>query len=141
MRRKIAPGMPQEVPEPLINMTPLIDVVFVLLISFIVIAPLLQVDNVDLASSSPSPRAHPIHFEDANTLQIHVHQDNQIFFNGQPIGIQELYHVLVEAKKKNPQLKPQVFHDKKAFFETYQKLKNTIEAAGFEQLDMVLSPS
>jgi biopolymer transport protein ExbD len=140
MRRKLSNSSPQEIPEPLINMTPLIDVVFVLLISFIVIAPLLQVDSVDLASGSPSPRTRPIHFEDANSLQIHVHQDNQIFFNGQPIEIQALFPILVEAKQKNPQLRPQVFHDKKAFFETYQKLKNTIEAAGFQELDMVLSP-
>ena len=104
------------------------------LISFIVIAPLLQVDSVDLASSAPSPRVHPIHFEDANSLQIHVHQDNQIFFQDQPIDIKELFSILVEAKARNPALRPQVFHDKKAFFETYQKLKNTIEAAGFQNL-------
>ena len=35
-----------------INLTPLIDVVFVLLIMFIVIAPLLELDRIQLASSA-----------------------------------------------------------------------------------------
>jgi biopolymer transport protein ExbD len=38
--------------EPLINLTPLIDVVFVVLIIFILIAPMLEIDRVKLATSS-----------------------------------------------------------------------------------------
>ena len=40
--------------EPLINLTPLIDVVFVVLIMFIVIAPMLEVERVELASAGES---------------------------------------------------------------------------------------
>jgi len=39
--------------EPTINITPLIDVVFVILIAFIIVAPLLEKEQVEL-SLSPS---------------------------------------------------------------------------------------
>ncbi|MBM3184115.1 MAG: hypothetical protein FJZ64_02270, partial [Chlamydiae bacterium] len=40
--------------EPLVNLTPLIDVVFVVLISFMLIAPILDIDSLTLAPSGPS---------------------------------------------------------------------------------------
>jgi len=127
--------------EPLINMTPLIDVVFVLLISFIVIAPLLEMDRVELAGGAPSPNHLPIQVQDASSIQIRVMKDNSIFFNGQPISLQELSSLVREAKKQNPKARPQLFHDKQAYFGTYQSVKNILEAAGFQELDIVLSPA
>lgn len=52
MRRKFR-SLPDDdsVEEPLINLTPLIDVVFVVLITFMLIAPVLDIDSVDLATS------------------------------------------------------------------------------------------
>ena len=38
--------------EPSINMTPLIDVVFVVLVMFIIIAPILNIDRIDLAQGA-----------------------------------------------------------------------------------------
>jgi biopolymer transport protein ExbD len=131
---------PPETPqEPTINITPLIDVVFVVLIAFIVIAPLLNMDKVQLAKGS---RMHSsIHFDDASPIQIHVHGDNTIALNEQEVDLDELTRLLAIAKERNPKAKPQLFHDKKAYFGTYQEVKNRCELVGFEQLDIVLSPT
>ena len=43
--------------EPEVNLTPLIDIVFVILIVFIVIAPLLQIEQVQLADASSTNEA------------------------------------------------------------------------------------
>src|SRR3990167_5275947 len=122
--------------ENLINLTPLIDVVFVVLISFIIIAPLLETDHIDLAASNVK--------SDINISKTHVllkvNEDNSILINNRPVTALELGKLLKEQKQIHPQDIPQLFHDKKAFFGTYQTVKNLVEAAGFEQIDVILQP-
>jgi biopolymer transport protein ExbD len=126
--------------EPLINITPLIDVVFVILIAFIVIAPLLEMDRVQLARSS-SAAPSPVHFQDASSIQIHVYSDNTLALNQQKVNLHDLPRLLQQVKRQFPKARPQLFHDKKAYFGTYQEVKNILEASGFQEMDIVLSPS
>jgi biopolymer transport protein ExbD len=125
--------------EPMINITPLIDVVFVILIAFIVIAPLLELDRIALARGSHT--TSPVHMQDASSIQIHVYADNTIAINQQKIPLEQLSKALHDAKMHFPKARPQLFHDKKAYFGTYQTVKNIIEASGFPEMDVVLSPS
>jgi len=121
-----------------IELTPLIDVVFVVLIMFILIAPILEVDNVKLARA-PSRE----HNESTNmsSLTIHVHENDTIWINKKLVSPENLSPVLKALKSKNPKLTPQLFHDRKAHFGTYQTVKNAVEAAGFDELDVVLEPA
>lgn len=123
--------------EPLINLTPLIDVVFVVLITFILIAPAIQLDHVELAESGSAAVKNPTA---ASHIVIHVKADNTIWFQGKNVSDQQLKKALLQRKKENPKEIPQVIQDKKAAFGTYQTVKNTLEACGFEQMDIVLSP-
>jgi len=132
MRRR-----PREIVEPTINITPLIDVVFVILIAFIIIAPLLEKDQVQLAAG-----AHNETISDSSgPIQIHVRSDNSILLNGLITPLNELPERLFDTRKLYPDARPQVFHDKRALFGTYQTLKNMLEQAGFEEVDILLSPS
>lgn len=127
--------------EPTVNLTPLIDVVFVILIAFIVIAPLLELDRVELADAAIAQQDKSISVQEASPITIHVKQDNTIIVNGQPIATSQLTDYLKLLKKRYPHAKPQLFHDKKAQFGTYQTVKNAAEAAGFQQMDVILKPS
>lgn len=127
--------------EPAINVTPLIDVVFVLLIAFMVVAPLLEHDRIELASGDSLSSHIPIRLEDASPIQIHVYENNTISFNNQPVTIGELYKRLQEAKLRYPDARAQLFHHKKAHFGTYQSVKNALESAQFKEMDVVLLPS
>ena len=141
MARNISRRRKDKTPqEPTINITPLIDVVFVILIAFIVIAPLLELDRVELAHGG-SPSHLPVRFEDAGPIQIHVNATNNIFFGKIPITLDELPSLLLASKKQHPQARAQLFHDKRAQFGTYQEIKNALEKAGFQELDIVLVPS
>jgi len=131
-----AAAVPQE--EPSVNLTPLIDVVFVVLIMFILIAPLLEIDKIDLAAASNNPKGREV--KDASEIAIRVAGDNSIMFNGEPVGILRLQELLTAAKRRYPGAHPQVFHDRRAEFGTYQSIKNAVEAAGFEEMDVVLKP-
>ena len=127
--------------EPVINLTPLIDVVFVVLIAFILVAPLLDRDQVQLASGANVPSHVPLSMKEASPIQIHVRADNTILLSGIPTSLEDLPQKLLITRQQFPHAHPQVFHDKRAHFGTYQALKNCLERAGFDEMDIVLSPS
>ena|SRR5579872_2455277 len=138
MRRKRTAATEHE--EATINLTPLIDVVFVVLIIFILIAPMLELDRVELASAAPTANKQSASAENSS-LSIHVHSDNTIWFHGKCVTADQLTNLLKQARKQGNHRIPQLFQDKKACFGTYQNVKNAIEMAGFEQVDVILKPS
>ncbi len=139
MRRRIFSAQnSSSTEEPALNLTPLIDVVFVVLILFILIAPMLETDRVQLASA-PS-KDHKTAAQESSRIAIHVRQDNSIWIRSQNISLLNLASLLKQEKQKHPTEIPQLFQDKNASFGTYQAIKNAIETAGFEELDVILEP-
>ena len=124
--------------EPSLNLTPLIDVVFVVLILFILIAPMLEVDKVILAAAAVKEQKLPP--PEAGAITLHVHADNSIWIRSKKISIEQLLPLLKQEKQLRPTQIPQLFHDKQATFGTYQIIKNAMEMAGFEELDVILQP-
>ena len=139
-RRRIAFSTQSTIDEPTVNLTPLIDVVFVILIMFIVIAPLLELDKVELAEGPNMPQKSQS-VQESSPLSIHVHHDNSIWFNQQVVTPQQLTVLLKDAKIQHPKIVPQVFHDRRAHFGTYQSVKNAAEEAGFSEMDIILKPA
>jgi len=127
--------------EPTVNLTPLIDVVFVILIMFIVVAPLLELDRVELANGAIDPLDSSISVQENSPIAIHVRQDNSILFNNKVVTIAQLTEQLKKAKKQHPGVRPQLFHDRRGHFGTYQSVKNAAESAGFKQIDVILKPA
>jgi biopolymer transport protein ExbD len=125
-------------PEAEMNLTPLIDVVFVVLIIFIIIAPMLELDRVELASAPPAKQGSAA--PESSSIMIHVKQDNTIWYGGRMVNCQQLTQLLKEARKTSGSRVPQLFQDKRAAFGTYQTVKNAIEVAGYEQMDVILKP-
>ncbi|MGC1877856.1 MAG: biopolymer transporter ExbD [Rhabdochlamydiaceae bacterium] len=123
-----------------INLTPLIDVVFVVLIMFIIIAPMLELDHVQLASAAERDTKEMAVVQENSPVTIHVREDNSIWIENRRVLEKELIQILKRAKQAYPQKIPQLFHDRKAHFGTYQTVKNAVEIAGFEQLDVILQP-
>lgn len=130
-----------EVDEPAVNLTALIDIVFVILIMFIVIAPFLELDRVELASAPANNLIHDsLPAQQASPIAIHVQRDNTIWLNQRHLSVSQLTAELLELKKMHPNAQPQLFHDKSAHFGTYQLVKNSVEAAGFTHMDIILKP-
>lgn len=126
--------------EPVVNLTPLIDVVFVILIMFIVIAPLLELDRVELADGPASSLNNSTSVNEKSPITIHVHQDNSIYLNTEKLTASDLAMKLKIAKTQHPQVNPQLFLDRKSHFGTYQTVKNAAEEAGFTSIDLLLKP-
>lgn len=131
--RPLASGSPE------INLTPLIDVVFVILISFMVVAPLLDLDNIELAGGIEGHEQTTAD-ADKSPIRIHVYQDNSLRLNEQKLLLPQLKSTLAKMHTQLPGAKPLIFHDRRAHFGTYQEVKNAVEIAGFEEMDVVLTP-
>jgi biopolymer transport protein ExbD len=121
----------------LINLTPLLDVLFLILVFFILIAPLLEFDRIELAPSSEN-KQELSSFSENTPLKIYVQKDNTIWLSSKQISLNDLFIALDQYYKTNPNTIPQLYQDQNASFGTYQKIKNLVETIGFEQLDVVL---
>lgn len=141
MRRRFSTARSNDFEEAVINLTPLIDVVFVVLIIFILIAPMLELDRVELAAAAPQSNKEVAITPETGAITIHVHQDNTVWFNGRKVSNEELIAGLKSLKRTSGNRIPQLFHDKRAYFGTYQNVKNAVEIAGFDELDIILKPS
>lgn len=127
--------------EPTVNLTPLIDVVFVILIMFIVIAPLLELDRIELANGAGTALEKNLAVQETSPISIHVLRDNTIWVDHRLMTMSELSVYLQQAKQRYPSSKPQLLHDRQAHFGVYQAIKNAVESAGFAQMDVILKPA
>lgn len=141
MRKSFASYHEPNPDEGAVNLTPLIDVVFVVLILFILIAPLLEIDRIALAPAAQVKKDELPPIQENAPIKIHVYADNSIWLNGTPISEKDLFSTLKQVKLLSPTAIPQIYHDREAYFGTYQVVKNSIEAAGFEEMDVILKPS
>ncbi|MCB1114918.1 MAG: biopolymer transporter ExbD [Chlamydiia bacterium] len=123
-----------------VNLTPLIDVVFVVLIMFILVAPLVEIDRVQLAAGGTERKNEKTGAPEKGAINIHVYKDNTIWLNGVLVSAKELKKELEDLFHFNPTVSPQIFHDKEAHFGTYQSVKNAAEGAGFQTIDVILKP-
>ena len=121
----------------LINLTPLLDVLFLILVFFILIAPLLDFDRLELAPSSDN-KQELSSLNESSQIKIYVQKDNSIWLGTHAISLPDLSIALDQYYKSRPNDIPQLYQDQEASFGTYQKIKNLVESIGFEQLDVVL---
>ncbi len=121
----------------LINLTPLLDVLFLILVFFILIAPLLDFDRLQLAASSDNIQELSA-LNDSSQIKIYVQKDNSLWLGTHSISFSDLKIALSQYYLGNPHEIPQLYQDKDASFGTYQKIKNLVESIGFEELDVVL---
>lgn len=126
--------------EPPLNLTSLIDVVFIILITFIVIAPLLDLDEVALAPGKESTDEIRS-VSQTSPIILHVRSDDTVLLNNRPTSLDLLLPQLETLRAAHPEAIPQLFHDRNARFGTYQSIKQSIEEAGFAQLDVILQPA
>ncbi|AAD18922.1 ExbD [Chlamydia pneumoniae TW-183] len=122
--------------EPLVNLTPLIDIVFVILMAFIVAVPLIKLDSIALAPGTQEQEV--LSSENDSIAVIKVFADHSLTLNEHPITLQELTVRLTLLHKAYPEKTPLLLQDGETSFRTYQNVKNAIEAAGFHELHVAL---
>lgn len=119
-----------------INVTPMVDVMLVLLIIFMVSAPLLTVGvPIDL----PQTQAKSIENSDQKPIQLSVDIKGKVFINDSEIAINELIPKLKAITDARGGLEERIYlrADKKADYGTVAKVMGQLSGAGFKKLALV----
>ena len=116
-----------------INVTPMVDVMLVLLIIFMVTAPMLTSGvPVDL----PKVSAKPIN-SDAEPLTVSVNAEGKIFLQDQTLDLSELVTRLQAIAKNNAERRIFVRGDKSVSYGTILQVMGTITEGGFTKVALL----
>ena len=118
-----------------INVTPMVDVMLVLLIIFMVSAPLL---TVGVPLDLPQTQAKSLD-QDKNPLTLSVNLKGQVFLNDTEIKLDELVVKLKAITEARAGLDERIFvrGDKKVDYGTVMKVMGRLSAAGFRRVALV----
>ncbi len=120
-----------------INVTPFVDVMLVLLIIFMVTAPMMiQGLNVDL----PEASAKPLESEKEH-LVITINRDQQIFINDFEVTVESLGNKLTKILQGRTDRDVYLKADKGIPYGTVVQVMAEIKGAGVEQLGMITEPA
>ena len=118
-----------------INVTPMVDVMLVLLIIFMVSAPLL---TVGVPLDLPQTQAKSLD-QDKNPLTLSVNLKGQVFLNDTEIALDDLVPKLKAITDARAGLDERIFvrGDKKVDYGTVMKVMGRLSAAGFRRVALV----
>jgi biopolymer transport protein TolR len=116
-----------------INVTPFVDVMLVLLIVFMVAAPLLTVGvPIDL----PESQAKSIE-QDKEPLTISVNDKGQVFLQNTELKVDELVAKLKAIAKNGSEERIYVRGDRKVDYGTVMRVMGRLSAAGYRRVALV----
>lgn len=119
-----------------INMTPLVDVMLVLLIIFIITVPVLTHSvKVDLPREDNTPNEVK-----PDTITLAVDAQGVIFWNETPVTFEELETRLSLESGKQPQPEVHIRGDKAAAYEHVIKTMAAVQRSGILKLGFVTEP-
>ena len=118
-----------------INVTPMVDVMLVLLIIFMVSAPLL---TVGVPLDLPQTQAKSLD-QDKNPLTLSVNLKGQVFLNDNEIALNDLVPKLKAITDARAGLDERIFvrGDKKVDYGTVMKVMGRLSQAGFRRVALV----
>ena len=119
-----------------INMTPLVDVMLVLLIIFIITVPVMKHSvNIDL------PRAtNEAQIIKPETIRLSVDAQGQYFLNETLVADQELATRLKAAASQNPQPELHIRGDKAVRYERVAQAMAAAQQAGLRKIGFITEP-
>jgi biopolymer transport protein TolR len=118
-----------------INVTPLVDVMLVLLIIFMVSAPLL---TVGVPLDLPQTQAKSLE-QDKTPLQLSVDTRGKVFINDTEVAMADLIPKLKAITEARGGMDERIYMraDKKADYGTVAKVMGQLSGAGFKRLALV----
>src|SRR5580700_4674790 len=120
-----------------INVTPFVDVMLVLLIIFMISAPLL---TVGVPLDLPQTQAKSLDQQDKTPLQLSVDINGKVFINETEVAIPDLVPKLKAiTDQRGTGAEERIFMraDKKADYGTVAKVMGLLSGAGFKRLALV----
>ena len=118
-----------------INITPFVDVILVLLIIFMVAAPLATVDvPVDLPSNAATASPPPL-----EPVYITVQADGALFVQEQPVTFAQLVDITQAQTAGNRETRLFLRGDQGVEYGTLMRVMNSLQKAGYARISLVAS--
>jgi len=119
-----------------INVTPFVDVMLVLLIIFMVTAPMM-IQGVEV--SLPEATSKPLPSEQEQ-LVVTIDQNNQVYINDFRVGVENLKEKLTHIAKNQKADEIYLRADKTVAYGMVVYVMSEIKGAGIEKLGMITDP-
>ncbi|RLA39913.1 MAG: biopolymer transporter ExbD [Gammaproteobacteria bacterium] len=119
-----------------IDLTPMLDVVFILLIFFVVTAAFVDETAIDLQHEPPSTSAT---IEKSDDIIFQVSANNDITLDGRRVDIRSVRANVERLRASNRDVKVIISTDARAQTATYIRIADQARAAGIE--DVILMPT
>jgi len=116
--------------EPEINITPMLDIVFIMLIFFIVTTTFIKetgvtVDKPDALTAESRPQGN---------ILVGVDSDNQVWMNGNQIELSDVRTLVQRARAENPEGSVILIADEQARQGTLVDVMDQVQAAGVRRM-------
>lgn len=127
----------RQAPMAEINVVPLVDVMLVLLIIFIITAPLLTHSvKIDL------PKAESIaNITRPQHVELAIRTDGSLFWNGEPVLLQQLDSRFSATVAQAPETELHIRADKLAHYEHVARVMSIAAKAGMARIGFITDPS
>src|SRR5690606_37231697 len=119
-----------------INMVPLIDVMLVLLVIFIITAPLL---SHSIKINVPQASAQPVE-QEPKSIDLAVDADGAMFWNETPINPETLKQQFATEAKQDPQPELRIRADLNTRYEVLARIMSEAKGAGLKRLGFITRP-
>ena len=120
-----------------INVTPMVDVMLVLLVIFILSAPMF---TGAVKMELPKAQTLPVQSATAATVTLSIDGKGKIFWNNDPVDQGALASRLIEAAKLDPQPELQLRADKDTRYEVVAQVMAAAQTNGLTKLGFVTDP-
>lgn len=121
-----------------INITPLLDLAFVLLIIFVITTPLLE-QGLDLQLPEGGVKDKP--FEKSDIKTVDISPQGRYVFASRPMSLVQVERELVAAHRANPKMVVYVRYDESGPYKHLAALLNRLENRGITQVSLRTSPT
>ena len=120
-----------------INVTPMVDVMLVLLIIFMISAPLLTSGvPVDL----PNSKAKPIQTEDSKPIEISVDKDGGVFLGKTEVKKAALIGILTPMMEGDEERRIYIRADQSISYGAVMEVLGILNSAGFRKVALISKP-
>jgi biopolymer transport protein TolR len=121
-----------------INVTPMVDVMLVLLVIFMITAPLL---TAGVAVDLPKAKARAISQQDNSPIEITVDARGDIFMGKTAVKLERLRGILSAVAQENPDRRVYIKADSRLSYGQVVGVMAAVNSSGFTKIALVTDPT